>query len=339
MKKFVRAFGFSSVATLAVAVTAILLVGPGALWPLLVLSVIEVTFSFDNAVVNAKVLTKMSPLWQKLFLSIGIIIAIFGMRLVFPVLLVALTAGLPGRDVIDLALHHPEQYAHHLEQAHPVITAFGGAFLLMLALHFFVDGNKKHHWVGGVEHFLARIGRWWVPTLVTAVAIVGLALLPANHHGAETLRAGAIGLLTYAVLHGLTALMGLGSDSANKKAHFTGWTAFMMFVYLEVLDASFSLDGVLGAFAITSNVLLIMAGLGIGAVWVRSLTVFMVRRGTLEAYRYLEHGAHYAIAVLAMVMLAGAFIEVPDIVTGGLGLGCIAAALVSSIRANRRQPA
>jgi hypothetical protein len=338
MKTLIRPFGFSIFASLAVAAVAVYYVGVSALWPLLVLSVIEITFSFDNAVVNAKVLKKMSPLWQKVFLSVGIIIAIFGMRLVFPVLLVALTAGLPWREVIDLALHHPNEYAHHLEAAHPVITAFGGAFLLMLALHFFADGSKKHHWIGRFEHGLSRIGHWWFPSVITAAVLIGLSVLPANHHPADTMKAGLIGLLTYGVIHAMTSLLGVTTKSTAKQTHFGGWTAFLMFIYLEILDASFSLDGVLGAFAITNNVLLIMAGLGIGAVWVRSLTVFMVRRGTLDAYRYLEHGAHYAIAVLALAMLAGAIFEVPEAVTGGLGLACIIAALTASVRANKQSP-
>lgn len=318
------------------AIASVWFLGASALWPLVVLSVIEITFSFDNAVVNAKVLKKMSPLWQRLFLSVGILVAIFGMRLVFPVLMVALTASLPWREVVDLALHHPHEYAHYLETAHPVITAFGGAFLLMLSLHFFMDNNKQHHWLEGLERGFQLIGHWVMPTILTVLALIGLAWLPANHHGEQTLKAGLIGLATYAALHGLTVAMGATTKSAEKLKTYGGWTALLMFVYLEVLDASFSLDGVLGAFAITSNVVLIVAGLGIGAVWVRSLTVFMVRRGTLDEYRYLEHGAHYAILVLAVAMLLSAIYEVPEAITGALGLACIGGSLVSSIRHNKR---
>ena len=108
-----------------------------------------------------------------------------------------------------------------------------------------------------------------------------------------------------------------------------------MFMYLELLDASFSLDGVLGAFAITSDVVLIVAGLGVGAVWVRSLTVFMVRRGTLEAYKYLEHGAHYAIAVLAVAMLLSAVYHIPEAITGLLGILLIGGSIVASIKARK----
>lgn len=335
MRTYLKSFGFSAVSSLAVVVAVLIYLGFGSLLPLIILSIIEITFSFDNAVVNAKVLKKMSPLWQRLFLSVGIIVAIFGMRLVFPILLVALTAKLSWHKVVDLALNHPHQYAHYLEVAHPVITAFGGAFLLMLALHFFMSADKQHHWLDKLEKPLQRIGRWWLPSIVSLGVVVVLAVVPANHHGHQTLTAGLVGVATYALLYGLDALMNTRTRSTQKLSTYTGWAAMTMFVYLELLDASFSLDGVLGAFAITSNVILIVAGLGIGAVWVRSLTVFMVRRGTIDAFRYLEHGAHYAITVLAFAMLAAAVYEIPDAIAGVAGLLCIGGAFGASVRANK----
>lgn len=301
--------------------------------------VIEITFSFDNAVVNAKILKKMSDLWQKLFLSVGIIIAIFGMRLVFPIVIVMITAGLSWGEVIDLALNHPTEYAEKLEIAHPTITAFGGAFLLMLTLHFFLEDEKRYHWWKWFEVKAHRIGAgiWWLPAVITSLFIVVLAAVPLNHHPADTLKAGFIGLATYVAIHGLALLVGRTANrSTAGLTKYTGWAGLTMFLYLELLDASFSLDGVLGAFAITSDVVLIVAGLGIGAVWVRSLTVYMVRRGTLEAYRYLEHGAHYAIAVLAFAMLFGAWYEIPEAITGLVGLGIIVSAIVTSIQVRKQ---
>lgn len=335
MLGLIKSFWFSAGATVAVVVLSIAYLGWVALFPLLTLMIIEVTFSFDNAVVNAKVLKKMSPLWQRLFLSVGIIIAIFGMRLVFPILIVGLTAHLPWHQVIDLALNHPQQYAERLEFAHPTITAFGGGFLLMLALHFFMEEGKQHHWIRGLELALQRISSWWMPAALVLWSLGIVSLLPQNTHPLKTFTAGIVGLLTYLVIHGLTLAIDQSTGKTSKLAHYVGWPAFVMFIYLELLDASFSLDGVLGAFAITSDVILIVAGLGVGAVWVRSLTVFMVRRGTLEAYRYLEHGAHYAIAVLALAMLVSAIVEVPEAVTGILGVGLIAGSVAASIKANR----
>jgi hypothetical protein len=339
MLTFLRSFGFSTAATLLAIVVSLAYLGPSALLPLLILMIIEVTFSFDNAVINAKILKKLSPLWQQLFLSIGIIVAIFGMRLVFPILIVSLTAGLGWREVIDLALNHPQAYADKLHHAHPAITAFGGAFLLMLCLQFFMEQEKQHHWFGRFERFLQRAGAfWWVPSLLASAVVVVLAILPANHHGAETLKAGLIGVATYLAIHALTVLIGKTTDKAEKVAHYSGWLAFVMFMYLQLLDASLSLDGVLGAFAITSDVILIVAGLGVGAFWVRSMTVYMVRRGTLDSYKYLEHGAHYAIAVLAASMLLAAMYEIPEAITGSLGVGLIAGSVWASVQA-RKHPA
>jgi hypothetical protein len=301
--------------------------------PLIILMIIEITFSFDNAVINAKILKKLSPLWQQLFLTIGIVVAIFGMRLVFPVLIVSLTAGIGWKEVVDLALHHPHEYAKHLEHAGPSITAFGGAFLLMLSLQFFMEKEKEHHWFRRFELGLQKFGAfWWVPSAISAVVVLLLAAAPFNHHGGETLQSGLIGVATYLVIHGMTVRIGRSTESTNKLQHYTGWLAFTMFMYLQLLDASLSLDGVLGAFAITSDVILIVAGLGVGAVWVRSLTVFMVRRGTLYAYKFLEHGAHYAIAVLAISMLLDAIYVVPEAVTGLLGVALIAGSIVASVR-------
>lgn len=333
MFSLLRSFGFSAVSTVAAIVLCFIYLGPASLLPLFILMIIEVTFSFDNAVINAKILKKMSPFWQKLFLSVGIIIAIFGMRLVFPILIVALTADLNWKSVIDLALNHPHEYAEKLEIAHPIITAFGGAFLLMLSLQFFMEQEKQHHWFHTFERGLQKFGAfWWVPSILTSAVIVFVAFLPANHHGGQTLKAGLIGVAAYLVIHGLTIIIGKTTEKTGNLAHYTGVAAFVMFMYLELLDASFSLDGVLGAFAITSDVVLIVAGLGVGAVWVRSLTVFMVRRGTLDEYKYLEHGAHYAIAVLAVSMLLAAIYEIPEAITGVLGVALIAGSIRSSIR-------
>lgn len=340
MKMFLRMFGFSAVSTIAVIIAVMYFLGFGSLLPLIILMVIEITFSFDNAVINAKILKKLSPVWQQLFLTIGIVIAIFGMRLVFPVLIVSLTAGLGWKEVVDLALHHPHEYAKHLEHAGPSITAFGGAFLLMLSLQFFMEQEKEHHWFRRFELALQKFGAfWWMPSVISLAIVALFSFMPLNHHGSETLQAGVVGVAAYLAIHGLTVIIGRTTENTEKLTHYTGWLAFTMFMYLQLLDASLSLDGVLGAFAITTDVVLIVAGLGVGAVWVRSLTVYMVRRGTLESYKYLEHGAHYAIAVLAFSMLFDAIYVVPEAVTGVLGVGLIAGSIMASVRLRNRTAA
>jgi hypothetical protein len=115
-----------------------------------------------------------------------------------------------------------------------------------------------------------------------------------------------------------------------------GKAAFFLFLYLEVLDASFSFDGVIGAFAITSDPIVTAIGLGIGAMYIRSLTIYLVNKGTLGDYVYLTHGAHWAIGALAALLLVSMKHEVPEVVTGLIGVGFIAAAFGSSLVRNRR---
>lgn len=331
MKQLLRSFGFSSAVSLLVFGYVLVALGAGAGLITLILAAIELAFSFDNAVINAKILTHLNPLWRSLFLSVGIVIAIFGVRALLPIVIVGLTAHLPLGAVAHLALHEPKHYAEHLIAARPAITAFGGAFLLMLALHFFLS-DRDVHWLKVIERPLSRYVRWWLPTLVAACIVVGLSFVPGNHHPQVAMAAGLIGLLSYGIINGGIALMNraFGGGTTGERV---GWAAFTTFLYLEILDASLSFDGVIGAFAITNNVLLIAAGLGIGAVWVRSLTVYMVKRRTLEAYKYLEHGAHYAITVLAITMLLGVIVEVPNFLTGVLCLGLIMAAVITSRQA------
>ena len=115
--------------------------------------------------------------------------------------------------------------------------------------------------------------------------------------------------------------------------------AISTFLFLEVRDASFSFDGVIGAFAISSNIFIIMLGLGVGAQWVRSMTIFFVKRDTLSEYVYLEHGAHWAILALALLMYASALYEIPEVITGLIGLLLIGGSLVSSVRARNKMMA
>ena len=298
------------------------------------LVVIEITFSFENAIINARVLATMSKFWQQIFLTVGIFIAIFGMRIVFPIMIVALTAHLPWGQVIDLALNHPDKYAHALEKAHHSIAAFGSMFLMMLGLHFFFE-KRSVHWLDAIELPLQKIGRKWLHAPV-ALAILSLVAPFTGSYASDIWIAGISGIITYLAVHGLSELFG-HQKSLTSTAKKTGLAGLSAFLYLEVLDASFSFDGVVGAFAITSDVVLIAIGLGVGAFWVRSLTIYMVRKGTLDAYRYLEHGAHYTILVLATLLVVGLFVGVPEVVAGLIGLVIIGLAIAASIKANGHQ--
>ena len=345
MQTFKQYFGFAtliSVICLAVAAwdgyargghTATALIE--ALTIAVLLGILEVSLSFDNAVVNATVLRTMSEKWQRRFLTWGILIAVFGMRFIFPIVIVAVAAGMGLGDVVTQAFTNPDLYAEHLEDAHVAISAFGGTFLMMVFLKYFMDPDKDQHWLTGFEHRLARIGRLeTVQAIIVGVLLtllVNYTVAPAEKYSA--LLAGFVGLLTYLAVDALGSLF--EADNATEKAGAAGASAFL---YLEVLDASFSLDGVIGAFALTKDIVLIAAGLTIGAIFVRSLTIMMVKKGTLEAYRFLEHGAHYGIGALATIMLLSMNREVhiPEVITGLIGAGFIGLAIWSSLRANRR---
>ena len=329
-----RIFAFSSFATIAAIVGVMVGKGPGAAVIALVLIAVEVAFSFDNAILNAKILAKMSNFWQDMFLTAGAAIAIFGMRIIFPILIVALTADVSLGHVLDLALHHPQEYAEKLEQAHPSLSAFGGAFLLVLALDYFFNNEHQVLWLTRIERSFQKWASNWWPPVITGLVVTGVSLVPANHHSRQTMIAGAAGVVVYSIVHGMTELFGRVQQRRNKGTGvYMGTAAFISFLYLEVLDATFSFDSVLGAFAVTMDVVLIAVGLGVGALWVRSLTIFMVRRGTLKNYKFIEHGAHYTIGILGCILFASLFIDVPEVITGLAGIGVIAASVVASRQA------
>lgn len=311
--------------------------GPAALFIAAVLILVEITFSFENAIINAKVLNGVSEFWRTMFITVGILIAVVGMRAVFPIVIVMITANLPASEVVSLAIYEPDKYADALHDAHAAIAAFGGMFLLMLCLHFFFDPKRKVRWINVIEKPLQDMSRWWLYTAVCLVVLAILTVLPFNPHPETTLQAGLIGILTYIGIHGLAELFTRQQRRTSTKVLKTGMAGFMAFLYLEVLDASFSFDGVIGAFAITKDVVLIAIGLGIGALWVRSLTIFMVRRNVLHAYRYLEHGAHYTIGVLSVVLLMGLFFNFPEVFAGVAGIALVGSSIYSSIAARRAE--
>jgi hypothetical protein len=306
----------------------------------LMLVIIELTFSFDNAIINARVLATMSPFWQKMFMTIGIVIAVFGMRIIFPILIVMFTAGLPWDQVIGLALNQPEKYAEVLLHAHASIAAFGGMFLLMLALHFFFDATRNIHWFTRFERPLQTVGTKWMNAVVCLAVLAIIVVLPVNHHQKETLIAGLVGIGVYSLIYIASELFTRQHEKAEKKAgkqlQRAAMAGLASFIYLEVLDASFSFDGVIGAFAVTKDVILIAVGLGVGALWVRSLTLFIVHRKVLHTYRYLEHAAHYVIGALAATLLLGLFYDIQEMFVGIVGIGVIIAAIISSMRDNKK---
>lgn len=297
-----------------------------------VLAVLEISLSFDNAIVNANKLKEMTPVWQRRFLTWGILIAVFGMRIIFPLAIVAIAAKIGPIAALHLAIADPDEYAHIMHEAHLGIAAFGGTFLMMVALNFFFDEHKEIHWVHVIE---SRVSRFASIRGAEIAFVLILMLLFASQLGDEertTFIISAIyGLLTFLLVDVLGKVLDRTGETMSDAAR-GGLGAFL---YLEVLDASFSFDGVIGAFALTQNLFVIAIGLGIGAMYVRSMTIMLVEKGTLAEYRYLEHGAFYAIIILSVIMYAQALVHVPEVLTGLGGATIIGIALWSSIRYNR----
>lgn len=338
-----RIFWLSGLLTLILASIVGYYEGPVGLWLFAILVMLEVTLSFDNAVVNSKVLATMSRFWQTLFLTVGIFIAVFVVRFLLPVVIVQVASGLGFMEVINLAIQDADAYGEVLHEAAPMIDAFGGAFLLMVALSYFLDRNKEVHWLKGVEPWLAKVGQFDNMRVSLMLAVAGLLYFTVGEKYQEVvLISSVLGILLHLGLGLLESFFTVHNQHEAKKSGTslktkTGMAAFASFMYLEVLDASFSFDGVIGAFAITSSILLIIAGLGVGAIWVRSMTVYLLRSGTLAKYRYLEHGAHWAILALGTMMMVKIYgVELPEWMVGGLGLVFVVTAIISSILEKRR---
>ncbi|MFE1902403.1 DUF475 domain-containing protein [Streptomyces gardneri] len=357
-----KTFGWSFAITALGLVAAVLYGGWEAFGIVAILCVLEISLSFDNAVVNAGILKKMNAFWQKIFLTIGVLIAVFGMRLVFPVVIVAISAKIGPIEAVDLALNDAERYEQLVTDAHPSIAAFGGMFLLMIFLDFIFE-DRDIKWLGWLERPLAKLGK--VDMLSVCIALIVLAIsamtfaTQAHQHGgthidaaSTVLLSGVFGLITYLIVGGLSSFFENKLEEEEEREHeaeeeakrsgkkvtvvqLAGKAAFFMFLYLEVLDASFSFDGVIGAFAITNDIVLMALGLGVGAMYVRSLTVYLVRQGTLDDYVYLEHGAHYAIGALALILMVSIRYQIPEVVTGLIGVALIAWSFWSSVRRNK----
>jgi len=323
-------YGFSSTGTLAGMARI--------LWIVFVLSILEISLSFDNAVVNASVLKEMDEVWQRRFLTWGIAFAVFGMRIVFPIAIVVIAAGVGPAQAVTLSLNDPQEYERLVSSAHVGIAGFGGAFLAMVGLKFFFDRDKDVHWIRWIETQLAKFAA--LPAAEIALLLLVLwgisSLLPAEE-ALTFLIAGILGLVTFIAVEGLNTILEI-SEEKKRLAGAAVRSGLGGFLYLNVLDASFSFDGVIGAFALSNNMVIIALGLSIGAMFVRSMTIHLVRQGTLAQYRFLEHGAFWAIIALGAIMLVSARWHIPETITGVIGAVLIGLSLWWSVRFNRRHP-
>ena len=304
-----------------------------------ILGILEVSLSFDNAVVNAVKLEKMEKVWQHRFLTWGIAIAVFGMRFLFPLLVVAIFARLNLFKVLQIALSDSNLYAQYLQKTHAPIVTFGGAFLLMLFFSYFFNTEKSVNWLRFIEEKFSKLGNIkGIETVLTLIAVMITQHFVSAEIKASLLVSGIFGVVIFLAIDGVTHWLEKHEEErARALSTVVKGGGLVSFLYLELIDASFSLDGVLGAFALSQDIVIITIGLSIGAMFVRSLTIMLVETKTLAKYIYLEHGAHWAIGALALIMFISTSVEVPEIVTGLIGLGFILAALASSIYANKRE--
>jgi uncharacterized protein len=325
-----RLFFTSGIITVTGLIVAYWWGGLDALFVTAMLAVLEVTLSFDNAVVNAKILKRMNAVWQKRFLTWGILVAVFGTRVLLPVLIVSASIGESPLDIVQLALEEPDRYAVLIAHAHYAIDAFGGIFLLLVALNFFVDTLKQVHWIRVIERHLANWGR--IEALEIAIALLATlatSFLVEGVHQTTVLVSGIIGIILFILIEGI-------ANSLDVEAKDVAGSGLALFLYLNILDSAFSLDGVVGAFALSTDLVVIGIGLGIGAFFVRSLTIYLVREHMLDTLPYIEHGAHWAILGLSLAMLFGLIMHIPDVVTGLVGLCFILLSYYSSKKEFRR---
>jgi uncharacterized protein len=307
------------------------------LWLVTVLSILEVSLSFDNAVVNATVLKDMDEIWRKRFLTWGMLIAVFGMRVFFPLVIVAVAASIGPIAALKLAATNPGEYERIITSAHVGISGFGGAFLAMVGLKFFFDADKEVDWIGGIERQLKRLSDVEAVEIgLVLLALYGVSTLLPPDEAMTLIISGIFGILTFIGVEALGSILTVPEAADPTMA--VAKSGLASFLYLQVLDSSFSFDGVIGAFAISNNMFVIALGLAIGAMFVRSMTIMLVDKGTLAEYRYLEHGAFWAILALAAIMLLSARYEIPETITGLIGATLIGLSLWWSVRHNKANP-
>lgn len=323
-----------------------------ALYITITLGIVEISFSFENSILSAKYVGQLSPFWQKIFLTMGILIAVFVVRTLFPILIVSLTTGLGLMETVDLALNDKPTYANHVTNAGQMIAAFGGFFLFILYTSFIYNHERELHWFGWLERKtqifgrIAKLGLIDGASLATSFGVLGLIYMFAPFTNAveqsNVLIAGMIGIVSFVILHTIKdVLESFGGDDSGyvtgaSVVYKTGVSAFVTFMFLEVLDSSLSIDGVV----FTNDLILIGIGLGlIGAMWVRSSTIMFVDKGTLAEFPFLEHAATYGIGFLALTMLLKLFhIHIPEYLIAGGTVVVLAYGVYTSIQYNKLHP-
>lgn len=257
----------------------------------------EVVSSIDNAIINAQVLSTMTQQARKWFLIWGMFIAVFVVRGVLPFLIVLVTnPGLGIIGAITATFSSDPKVISAIEQSAPILLIGGGTFLLFLFFHWlFLE--PKHFGLTG-ERFILSQGVWFyavVSILLSVIVWYALRINPFMAFGA------VVGSTAFFITHGFKQ----NAEEEEKKLLTQTRSDLSKILYLEVIDATFSIDGVVGAFAFTLSVPLILLGNGIGAFVVREVTTYNIKR--IQKYVYLKNGAMYSIFFLGTIMLFDSF--------------------------------
>lgn len=294
------------------------------------LCLFEIISSIDNAVINAEVLGTMSKKARRWFLTWGLFIAVFLLRGLLPWLIVWIaTPGLGPMEALTATFSNDPSVHQAIDTAAPILLMGGGVFLIFLFFHWIFLEPKNFGLRG--EKFFHRHGVWFFATVSVLLAIIvwhSMKISPMLAFGA------VIGSTAFFITHGFKE----NAEKAEKDliSGKSGMSDLSKILYLEVIDATFSIDGVLGAFAFTFSIPLILIGNGIGALVLRQLTLGNIER--IKSYKYLKNGAMYSILVLGVVMLIDAFgIHVPQYVSPVTTFIIVGYFLWKSIRANKTQ--
>ncbi|MBL8018727.1 MAG: DUF475 domain-containing protein [Leptospirales bacterium] len=261
------------------------------------LCLFETVSSIDNAIINAEVLGTMQPKYRRWFLIYGIILAVFVVRGVLPWLIVwAVNPSLGAWGALTASFSNDPRVHEAIQASAPLLLVGGGTFLVLLFLHWLFIEPKNYGLFG--EPFFEKHGVWFYAFASIALLIIVWFCLKRD----PMMALGAvIGSTAFFITHGFKE----NAEEAERDLLTSNKSDISKILYLEVLDATFSIDGVLGAFAFTLSVPLILLGNGLGAIVVRQLTVGNIDR--IKKYKYLKNGAMYSIFVLGMVMVLDSF--------------------------------
>ncbi|MFA6039523.1 MAG: DUF475 domain-containing protein [Candidatus Peribacteraceae bacterium] len=294
------------------------------------LALFETISSVDNAIINAEVLTTMGKKARRWFLVWGILFAVFVIRGFLPWLIIwATNPGLGFLGSLTATFSNDPRVAESIEQSAPILLAGGGTFLVFLFFHWLFLEPK--HFGLGAEKFFVRQGVWFyavVSVLLSALVWFAIRQNPLMAFGT------VVGSTAFFITHGFKENAAKAEEQMMKKG---GLSDISKILYLEVIDATFSIDGVLGAFAFTLSVPLILLGNGLGAVIVRQMTIGNIER--VKKYFYLKNGAMYSILFLGAIMLVDAFgMHIPSWVSPVITFGVIGFFYRKSVRELKMKP-